>query len=365
MGTVRVKVLPCPHTLVAVKSPPSKRAICREMASPRPVPPNFCGDGGVALLERLEEPGEDLLANADARVDHLDLYGRLVLAPAGQEGGHDPHASLFGELDRVARQVDDGLPQAGGVGEDRFGIAPGYSIERRDAASSARGRTMLATSANSATTLHGRISTESLPASIFDRSRMSLIRVQQMLPVAMDHGRVVVPAAGAECRIHQEVGIAEDGGHGGADFVAHAGQEPALGLIGRFGLATRLDQLADVDHVQQHAVVFAVPVDRLHAQDDFRAAEGPLEHEGVGADLVAKAVDPMENALRDVARVEVFHAPAEDFASRLAQETAEILVDLDNDIVGVGENDAFFHSGDHRPQFRALVRCAPRPACDR
>ena len=41
VGTVSVKVLPWPHMLWTVNSPPSNSAMWREMASPRPVPPNF------------------------------------------------------------------------------------------------------------------------------------------------------------------------------------------------------------------------------------------------------------------------------------------------------------------------------------
>ena len=65
---------------------------------------------------------------------------------------------------------------------------------------------------------------------------------EQLFPVSADYRRVVVLAAGIERRIHQQVGITEDSGHGGADFVAHVGQEPALGLIGGLGLTTRFDQ---------------------------------------------------------------------------------------------------------------------------
>ena len=63
------------------------------------------------------------------------------------------------------------------------GISPGYSTARETPCCSARGRTTLATSASSDTTLQRRISIASLPASIFDKSRMSLISVSRCSPL--------------------------------------------------------------------------------------------------------------------------------------------------------------------------------------
>ena len=60
-------------------------------------------------------------------------------------------------------------------------MSPVYSTEKDTPCCSARGRTMLATSASSETMLHRPMSSDILPASIFDRSRMSLISVEQVL----------------------------------------------------------------------------------------------------------------------------------------------------------------------------------------
>ena len=71
-----------------------------------------------------------------------------------------------------------------------------------------------------------------------------------MLAAAVDDGQVFLLLA-------REVGIAvhqlaesEDGIERGAQFVAHVGQEDALGLVGGFGLTACLLKLADVivDH---------------------------------------------------------------------------------------------------------------------
>ena len=68
----------------------------------------------------------------------------------------------------------------------------------------------------------------SLPASILEKSRMSLMTVSKASPDAADHLGVFA-LLGSEAGVEQQTGHADDAVHGGADFVAHVGQKLALG----------------------------------------------------------------------------------------------------------------------------------------
>ncbi len=52
----------------------------------------------------------------------------------------------------------------------------------------------------------------------------------------------------------EDLGETENGIHGGADFVAHAGQKHALGLVGGFGLFLGLAQFDLFFFEQRHVV---------------------------------------------------------------------------------------------------------------
>ena len=83
-------------------------------------------------------------------------------------------------------------------------------------------------SSNSAT------SSSSWPASIFEKSRMSLITVRSLLPRRFDHPQILA-LLGGQGRVEGQVGHAEDAVHGRADLVAHVRQEFALGAVGSLG----------------------------------------------------------------------------------------------------------------------------------
>ena len=78
----------------------------------------FAGGGAVGLLEGLEQPALLVRREADAGVVHRHAQAR----PAAI-GQHAPrlqaHAAAFGELDRVVGVVDQDLPQAQRIAEQR------------------------------------------------------------------------------------------------------------------------------------------------------------------------------------------------------------------------------------------------------
>ena len=93
-----------------------------------------------------------------------------------------PHAALLGELERVRQQVLQHLLQALAVG-DHAAVEVGSSCTSNDrlrlSASCRNGR---ATMSSRLVKKISSASTETVPDSIFDRSRMSLIRFSRSVP---------------------------------------------------------------------------------------------------------------------------------------------------------------------------------------
>ena len=152
------------------------------------------------------------------------------------------HFALGGELDGIADQVD-AAPAAAAVVADEAGGAP---VDVEQAAS-----TFLAPiladritdrSRSRRSTRKRRGSSVSLPASILEKSRMSLMMVSSESRRACDRLDVVA-LLGGQRGVEQQLGHAEDAVHRRADFMAHVGQELALGHTRLFGPRQRLLQL--------------------------------------------------------------------------------------------------------------------------
>ena len=235
-STVSRNELPFPGALSPVMSPPSmsRQPFADGQAEARAAEPPR--RRAVGLRERLEDRGHLLRRHSHARVDHLEAdagigaVGRVVMSH------HEPHAAALGELDGVAQQVDQDLAEPRRIGVDRLGNRPAVLDLQREAAWRRRGpasrRPLRSTSCAGEQSIR---STVILPASIFEMSRMSLMMPSRWLPLrgwcATNSSRSLPSRSSCS----EQVGVAEDGGHGRADFVAHVGQEFALGAVGRFG----------------------------------------------------------------------------------------------------------------------------------
>ena len=105
--------------------PPMRSTMRREMASPRPVPPNLRVDAAVGLLEFLEDARLRVRRDADAGVAHreADLVG------LGARLDDDGDAAALGELHRVAGEIEQHLAQPRGIAGHAG--AAGASIDRR------------------------------------------------------------------------------------------------------------------------------------------------------------------------------------------------------------------------------------------
>ncbi len=77
--------------------------------------------------------------------------------------------------------------------------------------------------------------------------------IQDVIDDAQQHGAGlvdlgnIVALLGLQFGLQRNVGQADDGAHGGADFMAHVGQEPGFRLRGLFGFTPRLGQCGDID----------------------------------------------------------------------------------------------------------------------
>ena len=90
----------------------------------------FAGHRGIGLVERLEDPLDLCRSHADARIDDVDLKRSSRISPTpvavrpAKEANDQPHAAYGGELDGVADQIDQHLPQAEWIAFDPFGNRP-------------------------------------------------------------------------------------------------------------------------------------------------------------------------------------------------------------------------------------------------
>ena len=93
------------------------------------------------------------------------------------------HAALLGELEGVGEQVLQHLLQALGVGDDAAAeVRIGVHLERRAGGSPPRGGTDAPPYPSRLAKKTSSASTDTVPDSILDRSRMSLIRFSRSVP---------------------------------------------------------------------------------------------------------------------------------------------------------------------------------------
>ena len=176
------KRLPAPARLSTWMSPPIRRTSWRLIARPSPVPPKRrctsppCSKGWKMASSCVG-------ANADAAV--ADLEAQAHRAGIGAQRPHlQAHLAAFGELDGVAQQVEQHLAQALLVDAEPPAASSGApSKSNRRPFSSALNRMMSAIARRNSARSTGAGCSSILPASILDRSRMSLISVSRCSPL--------------------------------------------------------------------------------------------------------------------------------------------------------------------------------------
>ena len=122
-------------------------------------------------------------------------------APRRAARAHDYHFAGLGELDGVADQVDQHLAQPAGVAD--AAIAGRRARRRRRARSPCRGAAGASSSTTSSITSwssKSAASSSTLPASIFEKSRMSLMIASSASPESRTPPRTRAAAASGRCR---------------------------------------------------------------------------------------------------------------------------------------------------------------------
>ena len=191
-GRYSVNVLPSPSVLCTRISPPSRRAISRLIDRPSPVPPylrlvepSACWNASKISLSL--SGGIPMPVSVDREGDHRRPRWRGSRSRSASSGGAVAIGSvtraLLGELERVREQVLEDLLQPLLVGDDRASGVPSATLDlevelllaRRPGGTCARRSRRRRSSDDVAPDC-----TSILPASTFDRSRMSLISVEQV-----------------------------------------------------------------------------------------------------------------------------------------------------------------------------------------
>ena len=180
-----------PGVLRRVSSPPSSCASSRLMARPRPVPPylrlveaSACWKASNTIFCFSTGMPTPVSVTSKATTDDRLVERRVVGTPAGPHRQHaQPDAALGGELQRVGQQVLQDLLQALGVGDqaarpvwDRAGRrTSGPAIRPGGGTAAPRVSSTLVKKISSASTV-------TVPDSILERSRMSVIRFSRSVP---------------------------------------------------------------------------------------------------------------------------------------------------------------------------------------
>ena len=195
--------------------------------------------GVVSLFEGIEEPGHGLGCNSNPRVLHFKAQQRrAVVFLLGVDLQHD--VAMTRELDGVVGVIEQGLLQPSRVTQKM-----GRQVREFDEQAQALGLDGCGQNRNHiaqhVTDGDGHFFQHKLAGLdlgevqdvVDDAQQVSGRRVNLVQSVGL-LGRYTFEA--------KEVGHAKDAVHGGADFVAHVGQEGALGDVGRFSLELGLDQ---------------------------------------------------------------------------------------------------------------------------
>ena len=226
------------------------------------------------------------MRNADTAVRHPDLEGGRLLLPVHQLYG-EYDRSPFGELDRVADGVNQDLPQPDGVRPDLtgersavldleakalgLGGAPHDGLDLREDLERGRHRAL-------------HVDLPGLePGQVEDVAQ----HLHQVGGVSLDRMQSLDPTAGRAREVallDQQIGEAEDCGHGSSQLVAHVRKKLRFGPRGGSGAARGVEQVLERS-------LGAGDGRAQHARDRRRVLTGPVELVAQCSDLRAQLRD--------------------------------------------------------------------------
>ncbi|MNF72523.1 hypothetical protein D3C84_545030 [compost metagenome] len=187
----------------------------------------FAGGGAISLAERLKQPRALLGVHADAAVTHPEMQLCLLTHSTAQfYTEHD--LALLGELRRIVAQVDQHLPQTQRVA-DQCGRQIGCGAEEQlqafvlgfQANHAGEAVQHIFKSEGNVLEVHLAGFDSGKVEDVVDDSQQVFRRAMDLLDVIT----LTMVELGAQCQMAH----ADDGVHRRADFVAHGGQEVALG----------------------------------------------------------------------------------------------------------------------------------------
>ena len=155
-----------------------------------------------------------------------------------------PNLAALGELHGVVDQVGQDLSETQRVADEMLPESPARRATRNSRPLSwAFCAVSVVTELITSSSLKSVVSMSSLPASIFEKSRMSLMMASSEVPAFVDLADVVALLRGVSVGLERQMRQADDGVHRRADLVAHVREEHRLHFRGFFRLALRTGEL--------------------------------------------------------------------------------------------------------------------------
>jgi hypothetical protein len=230
-------------------------------------------DRTVCLAELPEEPGACLLRDADARVDDREPHPDRV-AWHLRPGDLHAHGASVRELDGVADEVQQHLPQPPGVAPERPRHVGRERRRERKVLLARAGREKRRDAPDHGAQVEvGFLQLELAGFHLREVEDVVQDGEQRLARVSDDFHLAALGRV--ERRVEQQMNHAEHAVHGGADLVAHDRQEVRLGARGRIGARPLCAQ--PCRHVVEgldHAAHLVVALDRDRSGE--LAGEHPL-----------------------------------------------------------------------------------------
>ena len=187
------------------------------------------GDAGIALEEGVEQPGDNLGGHADARIaDGKGQPAACCIPLQGLDSQRD--ATLGGKFDGVTDQVDQDLLEAAMVAQQSFGqFVTGGECQRQAflLGSVAKQRENVVDLGLQREGLWRQRQFAGLDLGEVE----NVIDQAQQAVGAAAHGAGEIALFFVELRGQQQIAHADDAVHRRADFMAHVGEEAALGGV--------------------------------------------------------------------------------------------------------------------------------------
>ncbi len=316
------------------------------------------GGGGVDLAEDLEEEIHLVVRDADAGVldremDFPDVagLGRDGFAERREDlaGNLEGNFAAVGELDGVADEVEDDLAQALVVADEAGGEIVVDDVDEVEVLLARLRGKEVDRLLDAGAQVEG-IFVELEPASLDLGEVEDVVDDGEERFAAGAEGLDVVVLGGVELGLEQEAGHADDAVHGRADFVAHVGEELALGAVAGLGHVAGLDELLLVldalGDVARGQGVHELAFDLGAVEGDLGGEAAALARDGLGLDEGERGGVGLAAAKGALAGLVEEAGRGEEAVEGLALEVLELVLPEARGLAVHGEDLALLVGGD-------------------